>query len=157
MCLTACEGNIPDSSPTKDGFVDLGLTSGTKWKNTNEYNKNNTNGFYTYSEAVELFKDSLPTQKQWEELIKECTWEWKGKGYRVTGNNGNYITLPADGYRFRDGHVDDVGTSGFYWSSTHYKWDYAWSLEMYSSGQYSVEFRDESWGEGQSVRLAIKP
>ena len=53
-----------------------------------------------------------PTQKEWEELLAECTWEvatttnknnktvidyWK-----VVGPNGNFIILPSAGYYFMD-------------------------------------------------------
>ena len=35
----------------------------------------------------------------WKELMDYCTWTWTGKGYKVTGGNGNYIMLPAAGYK----------------------------------------------------------
>jgi len=42
----------------------------------------------------------MPTKKQWDELIKKCTWEWddEKQAYKVSGN-GNHIYLPAAGYR----------------------------------------------------------
>ena len=48
------------------GYTDLGLPSGTIWKNFN------ATGFYTYDEAVSQFGNRLPTKEQWEELKAEC-------------------------------------------------------------------------------------
>lgn len=46
---------------------------------------------------------AMPTFNQFTELIKECRWEWitvNGiNGKKVTGPNGNYVFLPASGYR----------------------------------------------------------
>ncbi len=41
----------------------------------------------------------IPTTTQWNELKKECTWEWTSNGYTIWSNvNGNSIFLPAAGY-----------------------------------------------------------
>ena len=70
-------------------FVDLGLPSGTLWKNVNEDTR------YTYDDAVSKFGKKMPTKQQFEELINKCTWTWTGNACRVTGPNGNSIFLPA--------------------------------------------------------------
>ena len=106
-------------------YVDLGLPSGTKWKNKNE-----EGGFYTYDKAVSKFGNKLPTKVQFEELLKSCTWSWTGNGYKVTGPNGQSITLPAAGGRDCDGVRGDVGTRGAYWSSTSYDSEDAWNLDF---------------------------
>ena len=126
------------------GYVDLGLSSGTYWKETNE------SGFYNYENAVSKFADNLPTKEQFEELKNECEWTWLGNGYKVTGPNGESITLPAAGYRGCNGDVYNVGTYGSYWSSTPRDSDDAWYLDFRSSGvnMYSV-----ARCAGQSVRL----
>ncbi len=74
----------------------------------------------------------MPTRSEFQELIDNCTWTWTlldGKnGYKVTGQNGNSIFLPAGGYN---------GTSGSYWSSslmTNYH-NNAWYLYIYPSGR----------------------
>ena len=106
-----------------DGYVDLGLPSGTKWSNVNE------DGFYTFDVAVSKFDSNLPTIKQWEELCHECEWKWSETGgYRVTGPNGKSITLPAAGFRNCNGSVRDVGSNGNYGSSTADGSDGAWYL-----------------------------
>ena len=126
------------------GYVDLGLSSGTYWKETNE------SGFYNYDNAVSKFGNKLPTKDQFEELKNECEWTWTGNGYKVTGPNGESITLPAAGYRGCDGDVRYVGTSGYYWSSTPYDSGYAWRLYFVSSG-VNMGFNDRCGG--RSVRL----
>lgn len=101
-------------------WIDLGLPSGTLWKNSNEWNSSDDHGFYTYEAAVRAFGDSLPTEEQWEELMSKCTWIWDSskKGYNVKGTNGKSILLPAAGIRWCSGSVAYVGTDGGYWSFT---------------------------------------
>ncbi len=93
------------------GYVDLGLPSGTLWKDQNE-----AGGFYSYDQAVAKFGSSLPTKEQLEELKDSCRWTWNGNGYKVEGPSGESIVLPAAGYRDWDGCY--VGSYGRYWSST---------------------------------------
>lgn len=127
------------------GYVDLGLSSGTYWKETNE------SGFYNNVNAVSKFGDKLPTKEQLEELKNECEWTWTGNGYKVTGPNGESITLPAAGYRdCHNGDVGDVGTRGNYWSSTPVASAGAWYLFFNSSG---VNVGSSYRGYGRSVRL----
>lgn len=104
------------------GYVDLGLPSGTYWKESNE------SGFYNYDNAVSKFGDKLPTKEQLEELKNECEWTWMGNSYKVTGSNGKSITLPAAGYLECDGDVYGMGSGGGSWSSTPYDSDDAWYL-----------------------------
>lgn len=73
-------------------YVDLGLPSGTLWKDYDEP------GMYTQTEKDSLFQGSLPTTEQFVELRTKCTWEWDTIGYKVTGPNGNSITFYAKGY-----------------------------------------------------------
>lgn len=127
------------------GLVDLGLPSGTLWKDKNE-----EGGFYTYEQAKSKYGVKLPTKDQFEELKNKCQWSWNGSGYKVIGPNGNSIVLPASGYRWCDGHVDDVGSEGLYWSSTPDGSDEAWRLNFRSVGVYMYRSRRCS---GLSVRL----
>jgi hypothetical protein len=129
------------------GYIDLGLPSGTLWKNANEggdYTR------YTYDEAVSRFGNKLPTKQQLEELINECTWTWTGSGYKVIGPNGNSIYLPAAGYRGCDGDVYYVGMSGRYWSSTPFDSDHAWGFHFFYC---EVNMDDCNRCYGRSVRL----
>ena len=126
------------------GYVDLGLSSGTYWKETNE------SGFYNYDDAVSKFGNKLPTKEQLEELKNECEWIWLDNGYKVTGPNGESITLPAAGFCFCDGDVCSVGRFGYCWSSTPIDSDYAWRL-YFDSSKVGVS-KDNRCG-GHSVRL----
>lgn len=111
----------------KQGFVSLGLPSGTLWKKENEKGDH-----YTYDGALEKYGKNMPTQRQFVELEKYCSWEWVGDkydgGYKVTGPNGNSIFLPAAGYRNCRGAMEYVGSYGFYWSSISSDNNRAWYL-----------------------------
>ena len=128
-------------------YIDLGLSSGTKWRNSNE---GGDNAYYTYNEAVSKFGNKLPTKEQLEELKNQCTWTWTGSGYKVMGPNGNSIYLPAAGSRYCIGGVYDVGSYGRYWSSTPIGSDYAYYL-FFKSDYVSMDSNNRC--SGQSVRL----
>ena len=113
----------------RKAYVDLGLPSGTLWKDKNE-----DVGFYTYEQALSKYGSNLPSREQCEELKSICSWTWTGNGYKVTGSNGNSIVLPASGIRYCDGSVDGVGSEGYYWSSTPQDSDNAWGLVFNSVG-----------------------
>lgn len=64
-----------------------------------------------------------PTYNEWMELNNNCSWVWTTqngiKGMRCTGPNGNTLFLPAAGYRYNS-TIIDVGSSGYYWTSSFY-------------------------------------
>ena len=128
-------------------YIDLGLSSGTLWKDTNE---GGDSARYTYDEAVSKFGNKLPTKEQLEELKNQCTWTWTGSGYKVVGPNGNSIYFPAAGARDCDGNVYNVGSDGGYWSSTPNGSEDAYCLSFYSDG-VDMYFDDRCYGG--SVRL----
>lgn len=139
------QSNTKQNKQTHQEYVDLGLPSGTLWKSSNE-----KGGFVSYDEAISKYGDKLPTLEQWEELKGMCSWTWTGKGYKVTGDNGNSITLPAAGYRYCSGNMNGVGSYGDYWSSAYKDSDDAWSLSFYSGG---VGMYNNKRCHGFSVRL----
>lgn len=61
----------------------------------------------------------IPTVEDFKELKDNCTWKWTNQeginGYRVTGQNGCSIFLPAAGFR-DENHLYHVG-DGTYWSA----------------------------------------
>jgi hypothetical protein len=135
-----------------EGYVDLGLPSGTMWKKQNE-----EGGFYTYDEAIYKFKNDLPTNGQYEELRNKCTWTWMGNGYKVVGSNGNSIFLPAEGWRNCNGRAF-VGSNGSYWSSTPSSLTSAWYLISYlDSASSVVRISSDNRCNGFSVRLVKMP
>ena len=96
----------------------------------------------------------MPTLAEIQELENNCTWKWVAlqgvNGYKVTGSNGNWIFLPASGYRY-DSSLSRVGFLGYYWSSSL---DEDYSAYAYDLGFNSV---DVDWSSsdryfGHSVR-----
>ena len=62
------------------------------------------------------------------------------------------ITLPAAGYRDSNGNVQNVGSDGYFWSSTPYNLLETVASELYfNSGQVEVDLNKRS--NGRSVRL----
>lgn len=106
----SCSGFFMDTSPR---YVDLGLPSGTLWKNINE------NVFYIYNDAVKEFGDSLPSIDQWEELENIGCWIRTECGYKVVGPSGDSIFLPSKGYIpcGTDFVKDTTNLDLYYWSS----------------------------------------
>ena len=154
LAIASCDkdntgaNDVSDIAP--DGYVDLGLPSGTKWKTTNETRPNDTCDFYTYDEAVAKFCDNLPTIEQFLEIGNECRWTFTDSGYVAVGKNGNFIVLPAAGNRKCNGMVNNVGTEGCYWSSMPSGSAYAWYIYFNSEGTHRS---DALRCVGQSVRL----
>lgn len=128
-----------------NGWVDLGVPSGTLWKDKNE-----EGGLYD-EQALIKFGDKLPTKEQFEELRNKCRWEWTGGGYKVTGPSGNSISLPATGYRAYGGNVNNEGSFGYYWSSSLHGSRRAWYLRFYSGGVDMGNYYGRY--NGYSVRL----
>ena len=139
-------------------YVDLGLPSGTLWKDKNE-----EGGLYTFEQALARFGNNLPNRDQLEELRDSCTWTWNGKGYNVVGPNGNSIFLPANG--FRDCGWEWHGTgldpysisvvSGSYWSSIRSGADAAYSLCFNANKVFMSDYGILLCSE-LSVRLVVR-
>jgi len=130
-------------------YVDLGLPSGNLWAVENEP------GYYTWDEAVEKFRDQLPTREDWKELLNHCEHEWddERKGLRVYNNNGE-IFLPAAGYRYGT-TANNVGSYGIYWSSTAYSETNAYYLYFYSNCHWNTAYYYNRF-YGFTVRLVKK-
>lgn len=96
--------------------VNLDLPSGTKWKAMPE------DSLCSYDQLCTLYKaNELPTEKEWKELMNQCTWKWIGHGYRITNKNGKgeSLYLPLLGYyNMQKGESDNWAggdTVGVYW------------------------------------------
>lgn len=107
-------------------YTDLGLPSGTLWKNRNEEK------LCDFHDAFNKYGNNLPTKKDFEELINVCDWEWTGEGYVVTGPNGESIYFYACGYVDFDRSDErrEEGFYGRYWSSTRESQDFSWILKF---------------------------
>ena len=103
----------------------------------------------------------LPTEKEFQELIDNCDWEWVTQngynGYKVTGPNGNSIFLPAAGWRAGADEYD-VGWDGAYWSSTpleSYAHEDAYYLHFHGYKSYHSTGRHYR-NRGHSVRPVLE-
>ena len=84
-------------------------------------------------------KFRMPTFKKIKELIELCSRQWTQingvNGIVVTGPNGNSIFFPASGYRnYSSGSLYNVGSYGYYWSSSPYGTSYGHMLGFGSGG-----------------------
>jgi len=138
ICLMAFSANAQE-------YVDLGLPSGTLWKDVNE-----EEALYNYYDALDQFDENLPTLSQLRELKSKCTWTWTGKGYKVTGPNGNSIILPVTGFSDCAGNGELKGSGGSYWSSAPVDAKKAWFLGF---GPGSVSIGNDMNCYGRAVRL----
>lgn len=127
-------------------YVDLGLPSGTKWKNVNE------DGLYTYLSAKYYYQDALPNKAQVKELLYNCTWKWTGKGYKVTGPNQNSIYFPFSGYKDCDEDLHYDGSAAILWTLDNAGSNYAY---VYVLSDTQREILEESNCWSCSVRLVM--
>ena len=170
-CFVACNDNQPTEPSKEDpiNYVDLGLPSGTLWKNANELNySTDTTFFFHYSEAIDTFRTNVPTDEQWAELMAYCEWRWvedqlvlnkdsvwiKLPGLLVKGPSAESIFLPAMGGRSVNGDECYEGIYGEYWTSTIYDSEGAKGFSFKSEGIYMGYYL---FNDGLSVRLVMNP
>lgn len=83
----------------------------------------------------------MPTRDEIRELIYNCSWTPETQngvdGFKVTGSNGNYIFIPASGYR--DGSSLYIYGECYYWSSTPHQYSSDYSYILYSDYEYQSE------------------
>jgi len=139
-----CGAKINNNPNKAQGWVDLGLPSGTLWKDTNE------EGLYTFIEATKKFGGNLPTKKQFDELDEYCKWTWKGTGYKVMAANGESIFFPSNGCQTDLGFTINK-KDGYYWAATLSSSKKAWYLNFDEDFQNVIEGGEFS--SRHSVRL----
>ena len=118
---------------TPDGYVDLGLPSGTLWKTTDE------KGYFQCDSAIDKYGCNLPTKEQFEELIALCQSDWDETkhGRTFLASNGKRIFFSASGSYGINGGLEEVGAGGYYWSSTSYNdQGYKWFFLFGSNGMW---------------------
>ena len=99
----------------------------------------------------------IPRVYEIRALLDQCEWTWTTtengvNGYKVKGNNGNSIFLPASGYRVHEWDPSEVGNGGYYWSSDLYV--------EYPGSARSLNFTSDSHDIGSGGRpsgLTIRP
>lgn len=105
--------------------VDLGLS--VKWASCNigaSYPEDK--GQYFLGKEYDIARNEwggswrMPTVNEMQQLMNQCYWTWTGKGYRITGPNGNSIFLPATGRKYQDPYSNTLYYSGqgFYWTGS---------------------------------------
>lgn len=108
----------------------------------------------------------MPTTTERRELLLNCTWTWYSSdntefngvaGYKVTSNKSGYtdrsIFIPAAGKRTGTG-LDEVGIVGYYWCSSAYNSDSAWSIFFYNG---SVDGNDWDYVLSRYWGCSIRP
>lgn len=96
----------------------------------------------------------MPTDSEFNELHQNCTWTWTTQnsvnGYKVTGSNGNWIFLPAAGYRNDTGLYD--GSYGYYWSSTPNRSNQSGAYYLFFNSSFIYPRSSSGRCYGRSVR-----
>lgn len=91
----------------------------------------------------------MPTDANWNEIISGCTWVYTQvgdiKGYKIFGDNGNYIFLPSCGYK-TSSSITNGNKYGYYWSSTEYDTNNAERM-YFSSTKFSIGYRRKYYGQ----------
>lgn len=141
--------NVGASTPDSKGdYFAWGETS-TKtlftWKNSKMMfsNVSEIQGRSDYDAATKEWGSNwrMPTQREIQELVDKCKWEWSREGdcqgYKVTGPSGNSIFLPAGGCSY-DGTVHFKNSAGLYWSGTAEGGNMAYIIATSDAGTHSV-------------------
>lgn len=120
--------NLGAASPQEQGLL-IG------WGDTTLTNQSKKLQYFPMENVAEDISDSqydvakikwgkdwhMPTQKEMQELIDNCNWEWDEtqKGYKITreGYEGISLFLPAAGYRLGETEAQET-TKGFYWTGS---------------------------------------
>lgn len=96
----------------------------------------------------------MPTSGELSSLLMGCTWIWTEQngmnGYKVTGSNGNWIFLPAAGYREEDETLG-VGKNANYWSKTLDKTNSSNAYYVFFNPSYPFWYNYSRY-YGQSIR-----
>lgn len=141
-------------------------TSGLWYSGTNSFIGDNKTTLEAEDDAaVQNWGSSwqMPTRAQQQELIDECSAEWKNAGeiaedalagYLLTGPNGNTLFLPAAGYCL-DSDVQNDGENGYYWSSDLFVGHSAYARYLdFPSGYWSTSGTGNR-NNGFSVRPVV--
>lgn len=137
--------NHKQNAAKQEGFIDLGLPSGTCWAQP-------STSLYSYEDAKSLTNNAgvtLPTTAQYRELIDNCKWRWTGTGFKVTGPNGNSLFFAANGAEFGDGSKAKKGKRGYYWTSDAY-----FIFGIYDSGEVQLQVHVNSSTKKRSEKFS---
>ena len=120
-------GLVSCNNATSNRSVEI---NGVRWATRNidtpgnfARNPESAGGFFTFEEAQNACPRGwrLPTGAELESLRNAAGGEWtamSGVNGRTFGIEPNRVFLPAAGLRVMSGSLSNVGTNGFYWSSS---------------------------------------
>lgn len=158
VCWATCNIGADDASDYGNFYAwgEVSTKSSYTSSNCDTYGSSisDYSGNSTYDVATKLLGSHwhTPTQDEAEELRDECTWTWTTmnsvNGYKVTGPNGNYIFIPAAGWKSSTSTTTQ-GSTGSYWMSTPISTTTAYNI-YFSNGAHRVESATK-W-HGHTVR-----
>lgn len=101
----------------------------------------------------------MPSKAEVEELVNSCTWQSSTqngvKGYKVTSKtNGNYIFLPAAGYR-NNSNLNLSNSYGGYWTSSSSEEDSSNAYLLYFGNNNDINTSNTYRYYGQSIRPVL--
>ena len=140
-------------------YIDLGLTSGTKWATWNY-------GATAVGELGSLvtgdkFVARRPTEAQAQELIDECDWLLRSGGFLVKSKiNNNALFLPFSGYASPNtNYITGRGKAGCFWTTKKvdatFGYTYA-TLCIGKSTSYRINSSSDNYGYEYNVRYVKK-
>lgn len=158
------------TEPDADGFTTT-YSGYTKYVMESDASTYGLQGFYDNLSVLEKEDDAasvlwgglwrMPTRDEIMELRNHCLWDWvtlnNMEGYKVTGQNGNYIFFPAAG--FIDRYYTQAGHGGMYWGASLSESPSIYPLALYFSrdvyGWSAAYFVGERY-YGYSIRPVYK-
>ena len=101
----------------------------------------------------------MPSKAEVEELVNSCIWQSSTqngvKGYKVTSKtNGNYIFLPAAGYR-NNSNLNLSNSYGGYWTSSSSEEDSSNAYLLYFGNNNDINTSNTYRYYGQSIRPVL--
>ncbi|MBO4851388.1 MAG: hypothetical protein J5529_10875 [Prevotella sp.] len=161
--------NVGADAPESFGcYYAWGETEEKEWYDKSNYNSlvgasidpDNISGT-AYDVAYQTLGNVfMPTRKQAEELLENCTSEWMTingiPGLRVLAPNREAIFLPAAGTKDESGLYFD-GRAGCYWLSKAADRDMSWAYSIYFMSSRRPTIPDDYCYHGSSVRPVSLP
>lgn len=141
-----------------------------------KYNMDSSEGTYDGKATLSQYDDAarqiwggdwrMPTKEEFQELVDKCTWTYGFGGYRITGPNGNSISLPFSGSREgeiafdEDGKIvsgtNSQGTQGYLWATAVNEsnpiYASAFTYRKYNNTTQSYVFDNMPRYEGLAIR-----
>lgn len=164
--LLWAETNVGASSSSDDGdYFAWGETASKSYYEWDSYKWNRSCYKYNSSDGKTTLDSEddaatvnwgapcrMPDSSEFQELYNKCDWSWQGRGYLVTGPNGQSIFFPASG-EFCDYFIYNYGERGFYWSRSLYSGDTSYGRYLdFRSGSVNTTSDDRYRYDGFPVR-----